>query len=165
MLDKKRIEEAKKNIDRYLRDGILKKISTTSDNILETYKRNSNESLAVAEHLFSNNLSSLWVIVSAYYSMYYIANAVLYSKGYKVGREISHQVTNEALITLILNRLERQLLEEYQEAKEEAEEIAKIEAGSIIEDFEREKSKRSFLQYETTDIIKRAKAETSLNRA
>lgn len=165
MLDKKRVEEAKKNVERYLRDGILNKIEVINENILETYKRNSNESLMVAEHLFNSNLSSLWVIVSAYYSMYYIANAVLYSKQYKVGKEISHQVTNEALIIFIMNRLEMQLLEEYQQAKEEAEEIAKIESSNIIEDFEKEKSKRAFLQYETTDIIKRGKAETSLKRA
>jgi len=165
MLDKKRTEDARKNVERYLRDGLLKKITAKSDSILDTYIRNSNESLISAEYLLSNNISSLWAIVCSYYSMYYIANAALYSKGYKVGSEISHQVTGEALIVFIKDKLERQLLEEYQEAKNEAEELAKIEAENILDDFEKEKSKRSFLQYETTEIIKKGKAETSLKRA
>jgi len=165
MLDKNRIEEARANVERYLRDGLLKKVTAKSDNILDTYIRNSNESLLAAEHLFNINISSLWTIVCSYYSMYYVANAVLYNKGYKIGSEISHQVTNEALIVFIKDKLERQLLEEYQQAKEEAEELARIEAETLLEDFEKEKSKRAFFQYETTEIIKRGKAETSLKRA
>jgi len=165
MLDKKRIDIAKKNIERYLREGLIKRVLQKNDNISNTLLKNSEESLTVADQLFTNNLSSLWVIVASYYSMYYIANAVLYHKGYKVGKEISHQITNEALIVFIKDNLKQQFIEGYQEAKEDAEEFARIESDKLLENFEREKEKRSKFQYETTEIIKRAKAETSLKRA
>jgi uncharacterized protein (UPF0332 family) len=165
MLDEKRIKEAKVNIERYLRDGMIKKIIDKNEKILETFIRNSDESLILAENILKNNLSNLWAIVCSYYSMYYMANAMLYFYGYKIGNEISHQVTNEALIVFVKARLEKNILEEYQNAREEAEELAKFESNEIVENFERERGKRSKVQYETTEIVKRGKAETSFERA
>ncbi|MBM3247653.1 hypothetical protein FJZ17_03900 [Candidatus Pacearchaeota archaeon] len=162
MLDEKRIKEARANIERYLRDGMIKKIKDKNEKILETFIRNSDESLILAENILRNNLSNLWAIVCSYYSMYYIANAILYIRGYKIGKEISHQITNEALIFFIKENLERQILEEYQEVREEAEELAKIESNEMIENFEKEKEKRAKFQYETTEIVKGVKQKLLL---
>lgn len=165
MLNKDRIREAEKNIKSYLNEGLLKKVKDANRNILNTFRRNSEESLRVADFLFRNNMSSLWVIVSSYYAMYYIANAVLYKVGYKVGHRISHKVTSDALIVFVKDRLKERLLEDFEEAKNEALELTQVKADEIIESFDFERLKRSKFQYRMTETVKRSKAETSLKRA
>jgi len=173
MLDEKRIREAEQNVNTYLRESLIKKVSFLDEDILNILKKNSEDSIKIATLLNENNLSPLWVIVCSYYSMYYIANAILYKRGYKIGRKISHKVTSDALIFLIRNKLKLSILEEYEEAKQEASGIARIEdeakadetADNIIETFDAERIKREQFQYETTEIIKKAKAQTSLERA
>ena len=118
MLAKDVIEEARKNVPKYIDEGLLNKDNSKNILILDTFKRNSEESLKVADNLFKSNLSSLWTIVCSYYSMYYVANAVLYNLGYKVAGKISHKVTSDALIVFVKNKLKEQFLEEYQEAKD-----------------------------------------------
>ncbi len=165
MLDTERVKEAESNIKKYLEERLVWKYDSYKKEILETYLRNYQDSLEVAQKLFEQNLSPLWVIVISYYSMYYIANAVLYKIGYKVGGKISHKVTADALIVLVKNKLRKELLEEYEEAQEEALEIMGEKADEIISHFDKELEKRSIFQYESTEEIKRAKAETSLKRA
>ncbi|MBU0536709.1 MAG: hypothetical protein KKE20_07110, partial [Nanoarchaeota archaeon] len=115
--------------------------------------------------LFDQKLSNLWVIVISFYSMFYIANAVLYRIGYKVGSKVSHKVTSDALIVFVRNKLKKELLEAYEESKEEALDITGRETDEIILSFDQEMEKRSTFQYESTEEIKRAKAKTSLERA
>jgi uncharacterized protein (UPF0332 family) len=158
------VETAKKNVDSYLKEGLLRKVEK-QENILEIYQKNSQESLEVANILYRQNVSSLWVIVTAYNAMYYAANAVLYSLGYKVGNQISHKVTSDALITFVRNKLEKSLIEHYEQAQLEALNLSGQEADAIIQSFDRERIKRSRFQYETTEQIKRSKAKTSLERA
>ena len=93
--------------------------------------------------------------------MFYIASAYLYKKGYKAGQEIVHQVVNEALIVFSRSNLEKHFLEEYEEEKEKA--LSASE--NLLKDYEFEKIKRARFQYETTEEIKEAKAQTSLDRA
>ena len=97
--------------------------------------------------------------------MYYITNAVLYKIGYKIGSKVSHKVTADALIVFVRNKLKKNLLEDYEQAKEEALEIIGRKTDEIIESFDREMEKRSTFQYESTEEIKRTKANTSLERA
>tara|TARA_Y100000310_G_C20649582_1_gene798601 strand:- start:528 stop:1061 length:534 start_codon:yes stop_codon:yes gene_type:complete len=165
MLNEKRVKEAEGNIKRYLEDGLLWKFKMSRNEVMETYQRNYKESLDVAQKIFDQNLSNLWVIVISYYSMYYIANAVLYKIGYKIGSKVSHKVTADALIVFVRNKLKKEFLEEYEEAKEEAMEIIGRKTDEIIESFDQELEKRSVFQYESTEEIKRAKANTSLDRA
>ena len=165
MLDDKRIQEAEKNVKRYLEDGLINRIQTERANILDTYRRNQEESIDLAKKIFDQDISNLWVVVISYYSMYYAANAVLYKLGYKVGSKVSHKVTADSLIVFIRNKLKKSLLEDYEDAKEEALDITGRQADDIISDYHNELEKRSFFQYETTEIIKRAKAKTSLERA
>lgn len=163
MLDKERVKEAEANVNRYMRDGLLKQ-RELDENILDIHRKNSQESLLVADLVLKEDLSSLWVIVSSYYSMYYIANAVLLKLGYKVGDAISHKVTSDALIYLVRSKLEKSILEDYEDAKAEALELANL-TDDIIETFDFERRKRSAFQYNMTAPVKKSKAQTSIERA
>lgn len=164
MLDKRRIEEAKTNVRNYLADNLLKKEDFRKV-VFDTYMKNHQESIALAENVYSNNLSNLWLIVISYYSMFYIANAVLYKIGYKVGNKISHKVTADSLIEFVRNKLKSSILEDYEIAKEEALEIAGTKADIILDSFDKEREKRSVFQYSTDEKIKGNKAKTSFERA
>jgi uncharacterized protein (UPF0332 family) len=160
MLNEKRIIEANNNLKRYLEEDYIKK-EPFKDIIFKTYLRNHKESLIIAKKLFDERLSSLWIIVISYYSMFYIANAVLYKKGYKVGSKIAHKVTADALIVLIRDKLKNNLIEEYDIAVSES----LLLTDNLISSFDYERIKRSLFQYETTEEIKYSKAKTSLERA
>ncbi|MFH1333473.1 MAG: hypothetical protein ABIH53_04530 [archaeon] len=162
MLDEKRIREAQTNVKTYLDEGLLKKV-TTDQKVMAILIKNSEESINIAKLLFDRKLLPLWTIVCSYYSMYYIANAVLNSRGYKVGDKISHKITADALITYIKNKLEESLVEEYEQEKQQALAITKSE--DIIESFDMERIKRGRLQYNTSEQVKYSKAATSLERA
>jgi len=164
MIDKKRVEEAKNNFNNYLREGLIKK--ERNEIAFNTYVKNSNLSLKLAEKLINDELKPyLWVIVCSYYSMFYIANAVLINLGYKTAHKIVHKVTSEALIVLVMNKLKKELLEEYEKIRDDALEIASAKAEEIIKNYDFEMNKRSKFQYEMTEEIKEQKARTSLSRA
>lgn len=114
--------------------------------------------------IFREDISSLWVIVSSYYSMYYMANAVLLKLGYKVSDQISHKITSDSLVVYVRDKLEKKLLEDYEAAKVEAMELNNL-TDELIKSFEFERKKRSSFQYDMNTVIKRSKANTSLERA
>lgn len=163
MLDKERVDKANANVKMYMKNGLLKK-RALDENILNIHRKNSEESLMVADLVLKEDLSSLWVIVSSYYSMYYIANAVLLKLGYKVGSAVSHKVTSDALIFLVRDKLKRSLLEDFEDAKAEAMELANL-TDDILETFDFERKKRSTFQYNMTAPVKKSKAQTSIERA
>jgi len=160
-MDEKRIKLAEDNFKNYLRDGKITKINSHKALIYETYLRNARESLGVANLLFKNNSSSLWVVVSSYYSMFYMACAYLYKLGYKTKHEIVHQVINEALIVQGRHKIKNHLLKAYEMGRDEALSIS----DNYLTRYGFEKVKRSTFQYETTENIKKSKAQTSLERA
>ena len=162
MLTEDRIKEAEGNVKGYLQEGLLKK--TTNTIALHIFIKNAKDSLRAAKLLHKNNID-LWTIVSSYYSMFYIANAVLIKKGYKTGDKIAHKVTADALITIIRSKLKEKLIEGYEESREEALEVAGIKTDEMIESFDFERKKRSFIQYRTSDSEIMAKAKTSLDRS
>ncbi len=164
MLNKERIKEAEVNVQSYLTEGLLKKTAFREE-ILKVLLQNAKESLEVANDVFEKKNSDLWVIVCSYYSMYYYANAVLLKSGYKVGDKVVHKVTSDALIVYVRKKLKESLIEEYEETKEEALSLAGINADSLIETFDFERTKRSVIQYKTIEIEKHSKAKTSLERA
>src|SRR3989338_954480 len=100
MIDEKRKKGAKKNFDSYLQEGLLKK---EHNNLAkEKYIENAQLSLNVANELMQSRLKPyLWVIVISYYSMFYMANAVLLNFGYKTQDKIVHKETNDSLIVLV----------------------------------------------------------------
>jgi len=160
-MDEKRIKQAESNFKNYLEEGKIKKISHFNKLIYDTYLRNAKESLNSANQLFQNKTSSLWVVVTSYYSMFYMACAYLYKLGYKPGNEIVHQVVNESLIIQGRHKIKKHLLENYSEEKQKA----LVVVDNHLDNYEREKGKRASFQYETTEEVKENKAKTSLNRA
>lgn len=167
MLDEKRIKEAETNVKAYLEEGLLKKES--NETAKEMYIKNADLSLETANRLLEMESVTykpyLWIIVTAYYAMYYIANAVLLRFSYKVGEKISHKITADCLIAFIRSKLKAELLEDYEEIKEDALEIASAKTNMIIESFELERIKRSIFQYKMDEELKKARALTSLERA
>lgn len=164
MIDEKRKKEAKSNFDRYLAEGLIKK--ERNDAAKEMYLKNSELSLQVADELSKSPLKPhLWVIVCSYYSMFYIANAVLIRLGYKTQDKIAHKVTSDALIVLVLNLLRKELLESYEAVQKDALDLAAIKAENIIESYDLELDKRSKFQYNMLEQTKETKATTSLQRA
>ena len=160
-MDEERLKKAENNFVNYLKEGKIKKTEVFEEVVYQTYLRNARESLNVANYVFENKLSSLWVVVSSYYSMFYIACAYLYKLGYKPGEEIVHQVVNECLIVQGRHKIKNYLLENYSEEKQDA--LGLVD--NYLDSYEQEKSKRGKFQYQTTEEIKESKAKTSLNRA
>lgn len=160
MLSNERIKEAESSVRSYLAEGMLTK-EKLQPIVLATHLRNHRESLLVAKKLFVEHLSPLWVVVISYYSMFYIANALLYKFGYKVGQKVAHKVTADALIVFVRNKLKNSLIEEYEIASSEALAMS----DNFLQNYDLERVKRSVFQYESTEEIKAAKAQTSLERA
>jgi hypothetical protein len=69
MLNHERIKEAKKNVNQYLRDSLLKRYREYNEKILVAYIEKSNESLEVANYLSESEISPLWITLTSYYSM------------------------------------------------------------------------------------------------
>lgn len=167
MLSDKRVKEAESNVKQYLAEGLLKK--QTNETAKEMYIENSDVSLETSQKLLSLETQTyqpyLWIIVSSYYAMYYIANAVLLQIGYRVGDKISHKVTADALIAFARNKLKKELIEEYEDVKEDALELMASKADSLLESLDFERDKRSKFQYQMDERVKKSKSLTSLERA
>ena len=125
MINAKRIKEAEANVRQYLNEGLMKHMQNETARLM--YLENSDLSLETAKKLLALETESykpfLWVIVTSYYSMYYIANAALLHLGYKIGEKISHKITSDALLAFARNKLQKKLLENYEQAREDALEI------------------------------------------
>ena len=164
MIDAKRKKEAQQHFAQYLQDGLIKKEKNETAKAM--YLKNADLSLNLAEESMNSSLKPyLWVVVISYYSMFYIANAILLELGYKTGDKVVHKVTNDALLVLVIDKIKKDLLEEYENAKEDALEIASIKSDEIIESYSLEMDKRSRFQYDMTESIQEQKANTSLKRA
>ena len=118
MLDEKRIKEAESNVKSYLDEGLLKK-SEFNSRIYDILRKNAQESLNVANFLYKNKKSYLWIIATSYYSMFYLANSLLYKLGYKVGEKIAHKITADSLI------------DGYEDIRDEA--LATMKSDELIE--------------------------------
>lgn len=160
VLSPQRILEAQTNMKHYLSEGLIKK-HIFREEIFAVFMDNSNESLEVSQYLADK--SDLWTIVTAYYSMFYISNAILLKLGFKVGEKIPHKVASDAMIVLVRSKLKDSLFKDYEDAQNEA--LAGIKADSLLEEFDLERKKRGLFQYETTKSEKHSKAQTSLKRA
>jgi len=164
MISEQQKKEAKQNFDRYLIDGLLKR--ETNDLAKNMYLKNAELSLQVAQELVKNPLKPyIWIIVISYYSMFYIANAVLLHLGYKTQDKITHKVTSDALIVLVLHKLKKELIEYYESIQKDALEIASMKAEEILKNYDLELGKRSAFQYNMLEETKESKALTSLSRS
>ena len=164
MIDAIRKGEAQKNFRRYLEEGLL--VKQTDILAKNKYVENAELSLRTAQELMQSPLKPhLWVIVVSYYSMFYMANAVLLHLGYKTQDKIVHKVTSDSLITLVLDKLKKEFFEDYESMQQDALEIAAAKAESVIESYSYELDKRSRFQYNMLEQTKENKAKTSLKRA
>jgi len=115
----------------------------------------------------------LWVINSAYYSMFYAVNALLANKGAKIKSEQGiHRKAAQAFVYFFIRNglLARKLFEEFSRAQQEATELLGLEefenkAKAMSKDLDYERKKRRTFTYETTESIKQRTAQTSLERA
>ncbi len=180
MLDEKFIAGVKRRIEQYKREGTIKK---EEKRFVEFFLSNSKNSLGTAKLLLEvstkENLKQslgypdfngfLWVINASYYSMFYMARALLESEGIKIKTELSvHAVTFDALVFYfyLTGKLQKKLIEDFAEAELEAESaLGKEKAKELLEDYFHEKQKRSIFTYEIGTIAMQNKAETSLERA
>src|SRR3989344_9171798 len=101
MLDEKRISEIKRRVANFIKEGIIKK--EKEKKFVKFFLNNAENSLNSAKLLFEvstkNELKNttgfpnfngfLWVINSRYYSMFYMARALLENEGIKVKTELS----------------------------------------------------------------------------
>jgi len=190
MIEKKRIEEAARNVRQYIADGLLKTRDNESKKLASFFMDQAERSLRTASLIFELSTDSaakekmrleggfeshLWVIVTSYYSMFYAALALLASQGIRAGRQIVHKVVADALIHFFIsNKRLAKMLEDYEEAKDTSLELIGREelmkhlekrADELIVAYERERVKRSKFQYDVGEMAKRGYAETSLQRA
>ncbi|HVP92534.1 MAG TPA: hypothetical protein VMS94_02195 [Acidobacteriota bacterium] len=190
MIEKERIEEARRNVKIYVEDGLLKTGDKDAARFVDFFMANAESSLRTAsilqeisdENVLKETLkvgsdfeSYLWVIVSSYYSMFYAATAILAKQGIRATGQIVHKVTADALIHFFAsNEKLAKLLEQYEEAqtvglelvgREELMKRMQKKADELIISYEGERKKRSKFQYDIGVQAKRGYAQTSLERA
>jgi len=181
MLEDKHINEAKNNAIKSIDNGAI--VKTNESRYIDFFIKNSKDSLDSAKALFEISTNQkiresmgfsgfngfLWVINSSYYSMFYMARALLESIGVKIKTDESiHFHAFNALVYYFYSngKLERHFIEDLQSAGEEASQIlGKEKAKEVISDYSSEKEKRAKFTYEMGEIAMKNKAETSLNRA
>jgi len=181
MLENKQIEEARKNAIKNINSGLF--IKTKDSKYVNFFIKNAKDSLDSAKVLFEASVNDktknflgipnfngfLWTINSSYYSMFYMARALLESIGIKIKADESiHFLIFNALVYYFYSngKLEKHFIEDFENAQEESSEIlGKEKAKEMISDYSNEKEKRAKFTYETGEIAMKNKAETSLNRA
>jgi len=114
----------------------------------------------------------MWVINSAYYSMFYAATALLAKYNHRIKIEQGkHALTYHALIYYFLDldkKLTKHIVEQYKQAEIEASELLQIaeqKAREKVEMIKLELNKRRDFTYEMGKIAEKDKANTSINRA
>ncbi len=181
MLNDKQIEEAKNNAIKSINKGNI--VKTKESKYVDFFIKHSKDSLDSAKALFELSVNKitrdslgmpdfngfLWVINSSYYSMFYMARALLESEGVKIKTDESiHFLVFNALVYYFYSnkKLEKHFIEDFENAQEESSQLlGKEKAKEIISDYSHEKEKRSKFTYEIGEIAMKAKAETSLERA
>lgn len=176
MLDNKKKEESNKIIKQLISEN---KIIKPKQGTKEFFMNKADNSLQISKRIFeiSENPKDvltgyMWVINSAYYSMFFAATTLLAYFNHKINVEVGiHKLTYHALIYYFLiddNKLQKHFIEQYKEAFEEAEELLQIseeKAVEMLENFSFEISKRKKFTYDEGLIAERNKAKTSLERA
>jgi len=181
MLDAKRIEEAKRNAETCIKRGAITKVSDSR--FVQFFLDNARNSLDSALLLFGvstdKNLKAstgfrdfngfLWVINASYYSMFYMARALLEKEGIKIKTEDSvHAVTFDALVYYfyLTGKLQKRLVEDFADAEEDATRmLGREKARGLMEDYFHERRKRAKFTYEMGLSAMQNKAKTSLERA
>ncbi len=181
MLEEKKLKEAESRVKQYIREGNLK--TKEKVEFAGFFLKNAEDSLDVANALFTLSTDPtkqhtlgftsfngfLWVVNASYYSMFYMARALLENEGIKIKTGLSvHAVTFDAMVYYfyLTGKLQKKLLDDFVQAKEEAAEVlGKQKADELIEDYFFEKQKRGTFTYHMGTVVLQSKAKTSLERA
>jgi len=181
MLEEKKIKESESRAKQYIQEGIVK--SKEKKEHVKFFLDNADNSLATAKTLYELSTSAekqknigltsfngfLWVVNAGYYSMFYMARALLENAGIKIKTDRSlHAITFDAVIHYfyLTGKLQKAVIEDLIEARQEASELlGKQKADELIEDYFHEKTKRATFTYETGETVMQNKAKTSLKRA
>lgn len=181
MLEEKKLKEAEKRVRQYIAEGIIKTKGKPEHTAF--FIKNAEDSIDSAKALFEISTDPekqkflgftsfnglLWTVNAGYYSMFYMARALLEKEGIKIKTDLSvHAVTFDALVSFFyLNgRLQKALLDDFAEAKEDAAELlGKQKADELIEEYFYERKKRGAFTYEMGEALVKSKAKTSLERA
>ncbi len=181
MLDEKKLKETESRVKQFIRDGIIK--TRGNPEHVDFFLKNADDSIDSAKALFELSTNPekqqsfgfasfnglLWVVNASYYSMFYMARALLENEGIKVKSELSiHALTFDAVIYYfyLTGKLQKEFLEDFIEAKEDAAELlGKQKADELMEEYFFEKTKRSTFTYDMGVVLVQSKAKTSLERA
>lgn len=157
MLDNDKLKDAERRVKQFISEGMIRSKGTPE--YLDFFLKNADDSIDSAKVLF--NLSTdpekqkslgftsfnglLWVVNASYYSMFYMARALLENGGIKIKTDHSiHVVTFDAVIYYfyLTGKLQKEFLEDFIEAKEDAAELlGKQKADELMEDYFFEKEK------------------------
>lgn len=191
MIEDKRLKEIEKNVPMMKNQGEFS-VEDKNKQFTKFYLENAILSLNTAKILLelskNNNLkknfkfisddfeSHLWVINTSYYSMFYIAGALLTKSGIKIKSEIGiHKKTFEIFVYYfyITKKIEKKYLEDFEKAQKESQKflgteeimLTKKKAEELILCYNYEMDKRARFTYNMGDKAKENKADTSLKRA
>ena len=181
MLDEKRIKEIQKRVPRFLKEGIV--VKGEAVRFVPFFMKNARDSLDSARLLYEVSTSEdlkkqtgypdfngfLWVINSSYYSMFYMARALLESEGIKIKTQMSiHAVVFDTVVQYFYctGKLEKSFVQDFEDAKDDsADLLGREKAKELIDDYFHEKRKRGMFTYELGVTAMQNKALTSLERA
>ena len=177
MLDEEKLKQIERKVPGYLRDGLIRK--NERQKFVKFFLGNARNSLKTAEIIVDASPKeltdpeeydgSLWVINASYYSMFYMARALLESAGIEIRTEQSvHGITFDTVVYYFyLNgKLQKKFIEDFAEATEEsAELLGREKAKELVESYMQERNKRGNFTYKTGAVAMKNKAVTSLERA
>ena len=186
MLDNKKLEEIKKEVAKLRNEEEITK-DEKNKKLIDFYLENALVSLNTAKILNKISLDSnakegfdfisedfesyFWIINSSYYSMFYMAGALLAKLGLKIKSEIGvHKKTFFALVYYfyLSGKIAKQYIEQFKEAQEESQELLGImqkKVKDLMIKYDSEMDKRATFTYNIGIKAKESKASTSLKRA
>lgn len=181
MLDEKKLQEVERRVRQYMSDGLIR--TKCKPQYVKFFLKNAEQSIDSAMALFELSTNSqkqesfgftsfngfLWVVNASYYSMFYMARALLEQHGIKTKTDVSvHTITFDVLVFFfyLTGKLQKAFLEEYLDARQDsAQLLGKQKAEALMEDYYFEKRKRASFTYDMGVVLVEAKARTSLQRA
>ncbi|MBW2968871.1 hypothetical protein KY314_02010 [Candidatus Woesearchaeota archaeon] len=190
MLDNKKLKLIEKKIPKLLSEKEIVK-NEQNKKLTAFYSENALISLNTAKILneISNNNflkkqfdfiyddfeSYLWIVNTSYYSMFYMAGAMLAKKGIKIKSCMGiHKKTFETMVYYfyLTKKIAKNFLEEFEEAQKESQELLGTDMNSMQEKarelmikYNFEMEKRAKFTYNLGTKSKQNKAATSLKRA
>lgn len=189
-LDNQRIEEIRKLVPKLINEGTISK-KEEYKKLVNFFKENAEDSINSAQLLYKVSTDSklqnatgfpnlrgfLWVINASYYSMFYMASALLANSRIKIKSGIGiHKLTFDTFVYYfyLTNKIAKEYVEQFLDALEDSEELlgreeavkkAEAMAKELVTSFDSEREKRRTFTYELERTKIQSKAKTSLERA